>query len=73
MDFYVFCGIDKIVKRYTESYALANRTPDLAVVLTAFVTDEQKEFILNDLDFSLKDYVEFSHTYENGNLQIIFK
>lgn len=72
MDFYVFCGIDKIVKKYTEAYALSNRSPDLGVVLTASVTDEEKECILNELDFSLKDYVEFSHEYENGKLQITF-
>lgn len=72
MDFYVFCSIDKIVKKYTEAYALSNRSPDLAVVLTASVTDEQKECILNELDFSLRDYVEFSHEYENGKLQITF-
>lgn len=73
MDFYIFCGIDKIVKKYTESYMIGNRSPDLAVVLTASVTDEQKECILNDLDFNLRDYVEFSHEYENGKLQITFK
>lgn len=72
MDFYIFCGIDKIVKKYTEAYALSNKPQDLAVVLTASVTDEQKECILNELDFSLRDYVEFSHEYENGKLQITF-
>lgn len=73
MDFNIFCGIDEIVKKYTESYMIGNRSPDLAVVLTASVTDEQKECILNDLDFNLRDYVEFSHEYENGKLQITFK
>ena len=72
MDFYIFCGIDKIVKKYTELYMLKNRSPDLAVVLIASVTDEEKECILNDLDFSLRDYVNFSHQYENGKLEIIF-
>lgn len=73
MDFNIFCGIDEIVKKYTESYMIGNRSPDLAVILTASVTDEQKECILNDLDFNLRDYVEFSHEYENGKLQITFK
>ena len=72
MDFYVFCGLDKIVIKYTEAYALSNRSPDLAVVLTASVTDELKECILKELDFSLRDYVEFSHENENGKLQITF-
>ena len=72
MDFYIFCGIDKIVKKYTEAYMLRNRSPDLAVVLTASVTNEEKECLLNDLDFSLRDYVNFSHQYENGKLEIIF-
>ena len=28
---------------------------------------------IHELDFSLRDYVNFSHEYENGRLQIIFK
>lgn len=73
MDFYVFCGIDKIVKQYTDAYMLGNSIPNLDVVLTASVTKEQKEHILNDLDDSLRDYVDFSHEYENGRLEITFK
>lgn len=72
MMFNIFCKIDEIVKKYTESYALSNRAPDLKVVLTALVTDKEKEFILNDIDYTLRDLVDFSHTYENGKLQIIF-
>ena len=73
MDFYVFCGIDKIVKKYTEAYALSNRSPDLAVQLTASIGEEDKECLLNDIDYELRDYVNFSHEYKNGRLQIIFK
>lgn len=72
MDYFVFCKIDEIVKKYTEAYMICNKSPNLDVVLTASVTDEQKECILNELDFSLRDYVEFSHEYENGKLQITF-
>lgn len=72
MDFFVFCKIDEIIKKYTEAYTICNKSPSLDVELIASVTDEEKEYILNELDFSLRDYVEFSHEYENGKLQITF-
>lgn len=72
MMFSVFCEIDTIVRRHTEAFSLGNRPSDLKVVLIASVTDEQKEFILNDIDYVLRDLVKFSHTYDNGKLQIIF-
>lgn len=72
MDFNTFCNIDSIVKKYTDGYMLRNRSPDLAVTLTTLVNDEEKEYILNDLDVELKDYVNFSHTYENGKLEVTF-
>lgn len=72
MMYSVFCEIDTIVKRHTEAYILTNRESDLKVVLTASVNDEQKEFILNDLDYCLRDLINFSHEYENGKLQITF-
>lgn len=72
MMFGIFCEIDKIVKEHAEAYALYNSPETLDIVLIASVTDEQKEFILNDLDYNLRDLIQFSHTYENGKLQIIF-
>lgn len=72
MMFGIFCEIDRIIKEHTEAYALCNNPETLDVVLTASVTDEQKEFILNDLDYNLRDLIQFTHTYENGKLQIIF-
>lgn len=71
MMFDTFCKIDKIVKQYTEAYELGNSS-SLNIVLIASVTDEEKEFILNDLDYYLRDLIHFSHTYDNGRLQIIF-
>lgn len=72
MMYSVFCELDTIVRRHTEAFSLNNRPSDLKVVLIASVTDEQKECILNDIDYVLRDLVEFSHTYDNGKLQIIF-
>lgn len=72
MMYSVFCELDTIVRRHTEAFSLSIRPSDLKVVLIASVTDEQKEFILNDIDYILRDLVEFSHTYDNGKLQIIF-
>ena len=73
MDFNTFCNIDSIVKKYTDGYMLGNRSPDLAVILTALVNDEEKEYILNDLDKELPYGLYFSHEYENGKLKIVFK
>lgn len=73
MDFYIFCGIDKIAKKYTEAYAIYNRPKDLSVMLQAHVNEEKKECILNELDCVLPYGLNFSHTYENGKLQVIFK
>ena len=73
MNFSTFCDIDEIVKRYTEAYMLYNRSPDLAVSLEACVTEEDKEWILSELDCKLPLGLLFSHTYENGKLQITFK
>lgn len=72
MMFSIFCEIDRIVKGYTEAYALCNNPETLNVILTASVTEEQKEFILNDLDYNLRDLIQFTHTYDNGKLQITF-
>ena len=71
MDFYIFCNIDEIVKKYTEAYAIFNRPEDLSVGLQAHVGEEDKEFILNELDCVLPYGLNFSHTYENGKLKII--
>ena len=70
---FILDSIDKIVKRYTEAYIFTNRAPDLAVQLTANINEEDKEHLLNDIDYELRDYVNFSHTYENERLKIIFK
>ncbi len=73
MDFSTFCDIDEIVKRYTEAYMLYNRSPDLAVSLEAHVNEDDKEWILSEFDCKLPFGLNFSHTYENGKLQVIFK
>ena len=73
MDFYVLCGIEKIVKRYTESYVFGN-DKDLNVELRCYLDDEDKEWLLSDIDYELKDLVNFSHEYyDNGLLRITFK
>ena len=70
---FILDTIERLVKKYTEAYVFTNRTPDLAVQLTARIGEEDKECLLNDIDYELRDYVNFSHEYENGRLQIIFK
>ncbi|WP_296849521.1 hypothetical protein [uncultured Methanobrevibacter sp.] len=70
---FILDTIERLVKKYTEAYVFTNRAPDLAVQLTARIGEEDKECLLNDIDYELRDYVSFSHEYENGRLQIIFK
>lgn len=70
---FILDTIERLVKKYTEAYVFTNRAPDLAVQLTANISEEGKEHLLNDIDYELRDYVNFSHEYENGRLQIIFK
>lgn len=73
MFLFILDTIERLVKKYTEAYVFTNRAPDLAVQLTARINEEDKENLLNDIDYELRDYVNFSHEYENGKLQIIFK
>ena len=70
---FILNTIEKLVKKYTEAYVFTNRAPDLAVQLTARINEEDKECLLNDIDYELKDYINFSHEYENGKLVIMFK
>lgn len=73
MNFYTFCRIDEIIKRYTEAYIMYNRPNDLAVGLEASVNEDDKEWILSELDCKLPYGIDFTHTYINGKLQVIFK
>lgn len=73
MFLFVLDTIESLVKKYTEAYVFTNRAPDLAVQLIAKISEEDKEYLLNDIDYELRNYVNFSHEYENGRLQIIFK
>lgn len=63
MKFETFCLIDEIVSWYTGAYALNGDT------LMAHLDDESKEKLLNDLDMKR---IKFSHTYENGRLEVTF-
>jgi len=73
MDLNTFCNIDTIVRKYTGAFAIYNRYPDMALTLECRVTEEDKEHILNELDLNLPLDTYFSHIYENGELQVIFK
>jgi len=64
MDFETFSEIDKIVKHYAGTYEARDGT------LVCYIDDEEKEFLLNDLD--LKG-IHFSHEYEEDRLEITFK
>ena len=73
MDFNTLCNIDEIIKRYTEAYAIYNRPEDLSIGLQAHVSEDDKEWILSELDCKLPFGLNFSHTYKNGKLNVIFK
>lgn len=64
MDFETFLEIDKIVKHYAGTYEARDGT------LVCYIDDEEKEFLLNDLD--LKG-IHFSHEYEEDRLEITFE
>ena len=70
---FILNTIERLVKKYTEAYVFTNRAPDLAVQLTARIGEEDKECLLNDIDYELRDYVNFYNKYENGMFQIVFK
>lgn len=75
MFLFVLEKIESIVKRYTEAYIFTNNTKNLAVELKCHLDEESKEFLLNDIDNELRDWISFSHTYDSnrGWLQITFK
>lgn len=73
MDFNIFCNLDDIVKRYTQSYIFENNTENLCLQLIADVTEDDKEWILSEFDCKLPYGINFSHTYENGRLTVLFK
>lgn len=64
MDFETFVKIDEIVKHYTGAYAINGKS------LVCHVNDEEKEFLLNDLDLN---GIFFSHEYSEGRLEVTFK
>jgi len=71
---HTFERILDIVERHSnQEIKKFNRSPDLLVTIETNVSDENKEKILYDLDYELRDWINFSHTYENGKLQIVFK
>ena len=75
MFLFVLDKIEAIVKRYTEAYIFTNNAKNLAVELKCHLDEESKEFLLNDIDNELRDWINFSHTYDpnRGWLQITFK
>lgn len=73
MMLHTFEKILDIVERHSnQEIKKFNRFPDLLVTIETNVSDENKEKILYDLDYELRDLISFSHTYENSKLQIIF-
>lgn len=64
MDFETFIKVDEIVKHYTGAYAINGGS------LICHIDDEEKEFLLNDLDLN---GIFFSHEYEEGRLEVTFK
>ena len=73
MDLNILFVVDSIIKKYTKGFMLGNRLPDLALTLNANINEEDKEFILNELDIGLPLGTNFEHTYENGKLEVVFK
>lgn len=66
-------SIKSCVKKYTKAYMFGNNPKNFNVELIANINDEDKECLLNDIDMHLPYGLNFSHTYENGRLKIIFK
>lgn len=73
MMLFIVESIEKEIKKYTEAYALHNRAPDLAVGFICHINEEDKECLLSDVDKVLPYGMTFSHTYENGKLNLIIK
>ena len=65
-------SIEQCVKKYTEAYRFGNN-PNLDVELIANINDEDKEYLLSDIDLNLPYGLNFSHIYENGKLKVTFK
>lgn len=73
MNMFVFSMIDDIFRKYTGAFGVTNEFRTLNPTIIAHVSDSEKECILNDLDIKLPYGVNFSHSYENGRLKVIFK
>lgn len=71
----IFLEIDEILRRYTQAYAIANNAITLNVEAMAHVSEDDKEWILSELDTKLPLGVIFTHTYdgESGKLVVTFK
>lgn len=73
MMLFIIESIENMIRKYTQAYALQNRAGDLAVGFICHINEDDKESLLNDLDVSLPYGLTFSHTYENGKLDLTIK
>lgn len=73
MMLFIVENIEKLIKQYTEAYAIQNRAKDLAVGFMMHINEEDKELLLNDIDKYLPYGLTFSHTYENGKMDLTIK
>ena len=74
MMLFIVDSIEKIIKKYTTNYVLENRSPDLSIgFICSIDNDESKELLLNEVDLTLPYGLSFSHTYENGKLDLNIK
>ena len=72
MNMFVFSMIDDIFRKYTGAFGVTNAFRTLNPIIIAHVNDTEKECILNDLDIKLPYGINFSHSYKNGRLKVIF-
>ena len=73
MNYMTMIKIDEKIRKYSEAFMIGNEVKTLSVFLKAHIDEESKELFLNDLDSILPYGTIFSHEYENGVLNIIFK
>lgn len=73
MMLFIVESIEKMIKKYTEAYCLQNRINEFGIGFVCHINEEDKEFLLNDLDVNLPYGLTFSHTYKNGKLDLTIK
>ena len=73
MMLFIVESIEKEIKKYAKGCTLQNRAPDLAVGFICHINEEDKECLLSDIDKVLPYGMTFSHTYENGKLDLTIK